>query len=86
VLPSFTSRKIPGVAPRAIVGLESEKNAMTSSGIEPVTFRLVEQCLNLLRYCVPCIIFCIELKLKKKMHYYVMALSFNKININLGFP
>jgi hypothetical protein len=31
-------------------GLGTLKNPMTSSGIEPATFRLVELCLNQLRY------------------------------------
>jgi hypothetical protein len=34
-------------------GLGQLKNPMTSSGIEPATFRLVAYCLNQLRYCVP---------------------------------
>jgi hypothetical protein len=36
-----------------LVGLGEQKNLMTSSGIEPVTFRLAAWCLNQLRYRVP---------------------------------
>jgi hypothetical protein len=45
------------IDPRDIVRLEvlgQPKNPMTSSGIEPATFRLVASCLNHLRYRVPC--------------------------------
>jgi hypothetical protein len=34
-------------------GLGQLKNPMTSSGIESATFRLVAECHNQLRYCVP---------------------------------
>jgi hypothetical protein len=47
------------VDPRAIVRLEQFgqlRNPMTSSEMEPATFRLVAQCLNQLRYCVSHII------------------------------
>jgi hypothetical protein len=33
-------------------GLRQQKYPMTSSGIEPVTFLLVEQCLKQLLYCM----------------------------------
>jgi hypothetical protein len=39
---------------------------MTPSEIEPATFRLVEQCLNQMRYCVPPTDTCINCKLKKQ--------------------
>jgi hypothetical protein len=38
-------------------GLGQLKNPMTSSGIEPATFRLGAYCLNQLLYCVPSTIF-----------------------------
>jgi hypothetical protein len=44
------------VDPRATVrleGLGQVKNTITSSKIEPATFRFVAQCLNKLRYGVP---------------------------------
>jgi hypothetical protein len=44
------------VDPRTIVrmeGLGQLKNPMTSSGIQPMTFRLVAWCINQLRYRVP---------------------------------
>jgi hypothetical protein len=41
----------PGIIVR-LEGLGELKNAMTSSGIEPATFRLVVQCLKQLPYCV----------------------------------
>jgi hypothetical protein len=37
-------------------GLGQLKNPMTSLEIEPMTFRLVAQCLNQLRYRVPLVV------------------------------
>jgi hypothetical protein len=34
-------------------GLIKLKNPVTLLGIDPATFRLVAQCLNQLRYCMP---------------------------------
>jgi hypothetical protein len=41
-----------GYCDRRLEGLGQLKNPVTSSGIEPTTFRLVAQCLNHLRYSV----------------------------------
>jgi hypothetical protein len=62
--PAFTPRKTPGILisvrdgidSRAIVrleGLGQMENTVTSSGIEPATFRRVAQCLYKLRYACP---------------------------------
>jgi hypothetical protein len=52
---SWYSFLLEAVNPRDIVWLErlgQLKNSMTSSGIEPATFRPVVLCLNQLHYCV----------------------------------
>jgi hypothetical protein len=46
-------------------GLGQLKNPMTSSGIEPATFRFVAQRLNQLRYLVP-----LEYKAQAKPQYF----------------
>jgi hypothetical protein len=60
--PPFTPRKIPRthfcqrLSPpqgHSAAGLGQLKNTMTSSGIDPATFRLVPKFLNQLRYRVP---------------------------------
>jgi hypothetical protein len=61
--PTFTPQEdswnlflLEAVDPRSIVwleGLGQLKNPMTSSGIEPIIFWLVAECLNQLRYRMP---------------------------------
>jgi hypothetical protein len=60
------------VDPRAIVwleGLSQLENPMTSSGIEPATFRLVAECLSQLRYRVPLLL------LRLLLQFYYVDIS-----------
>jgi hypothetical protein len=50
-------------------GLGQLKNTMTSSGIEPMTFWLVAQCLNKFKYNINKLHYCMpQLKVKKSIH------------------